>query len=94
MKEEAQNYTAPETKNIADLQKVSTSIEVEDREYEKKDGEKFSLKVITVEGEDYRVPTSVLKSLKSILTEKPELEYFKVRKEGTGMNTSYVVIPL
>jgi len=94
IKEEAENYTAPETKNISDLQKVSTSVEIEDREYEKKDGEKFSLKVITVDGEQYRVPTSVLKALKTILEDKPELEFFKVKKEGTGMNTTYVVIPL
>lgn len=94
IKEEAQAYESPKTKNIADLEKVPTDIETEEREFTKEDGTSFHLKVIVVNGEDYRVPTSVLKSLKAILEEKPDLKFFKVKKVGEGLKTEYTVITL
>jgi hypothetical protein len=92
--EEAQSYNPPQTKNIADLEKVPTDIEVVDNTFKNKDGENFNVKIITIDGEDYRVPLSVLKSLKAILEEKPDLEAFKVVRSGSGMNTEYTVIPI
>ncbi len=92
--DEAQAYEPPQTKNITDLEKVPTGIEVIEKEYTKGDGDKFKLKVIMVDGEDYRVPTSVLKSLKAILEEKPDLKFFKVKKSGEGLKTEYTVITL
>ena len=92
--DEAQAYEPPQTKNIADLEKVPTDIEVVEKEYTKGDGDKFKLKVIMVDGEDYRVPTSVLKSLKAIREEKPNLKFFKVKKSGEGLKTEYTVITL
>lgn len=50
--------------------------------------------MIVVDGEDYRMPTSVLKNLKAILVEKPELKEFKVSKSGEGLKTAYTVITL
>jgi len=94
LKEEAKAYTAPQTKNITELTKVSVDIVIEDREYPKDDGTTFSMKVITVDGEDYRVPVSVLKSLKEIVKEKPEVKFIKVNKSGEGLKTTYTVIPL
>ena len=91
---EAQNYEPPKTENISDLDSVDTNINVEEKEFTKSDGETFSMKVISVDGKDYRVPVSVLKSLKEILAIKPSLKTFKVQKSDTGMNTSYVVVPL
>jgi len=46
-----------------------------------------------VDDEEYRVPTSVLKSLKVILEDKPDLKFFKVKKTGEGLKTEYTVIP-
>ena len=94
MKEEAQAYEPPQTKNIADLEKIPVGIEVEEREFSKDDGTTFKIKVVNLNDEDYRVPTSVLKSLKAILEEKPDLEYFKVKKTGEGLKTEYTVITL
>ncbi|KKK40639.1 hypothetical protein LCGC14_3018650 [marine sediment metagenome] len=94
LREEAQAYEPPQTKNIADLEEARTDLEVEEREGMNNDGKKFSYKVVVLNGEDYRVPASVLKSLKAILEDKPELQRFKVKKSGEGLKTEYVVIPL
>jgi len=90
--DEAQNYQPPQTKNIAELEAVPTSAEVIEREFTKEDGTTFKLKVIVVDGEDYRVPISVLKSLKAIREEMPDLKSFKVKKSGEGLKTSYTII--
>ena len=94
LKEEALNYEAPTTKNIVDLKEVDVEMELEDREGKDKDGEIFKYKVIVVDGEDYRVPGSVIGNLKGILEKKPDLKKFSVSKTGEGMNTRYTVIPM
>jgi len=93
IKDEAKAYEPPQTKNISDLDKVPTDIEIEEREFTKEDGTTFKIKVIVVDDEEYRVPTSVLKSLKVILEDKPDLKFFKVKKTGEGLKTEYTVIP-
>lgn len=92
--EEAKAYQPPQTKNIADLEVVPTSVEIYEKEYQDSEGKPFSMKVITLNHEDYRVPVSVLKSLKEILAAKPDLKSFKVSKSGEGLKTAYTVIPL
>ena len=92
--DEAHAYEPPQTKNITDLDTVDTSLQIEEREFTKEDGTTFSFKVVNVAGEEYRVPISVLKSLKAILAEKPALKTFKVTKAGEGLKTEYTVIPL
>lgn len=94
IKEDAMAYEAPQIKNIADLDKVTTNLVTEEREFTRDDGTTFKVKIVNAEGEDYRVPTSVLKSLKAILEENPELKTFKVKKTGEGLKTTYTVIPL
>ena len=49
---------------------------------------------MSLDGEDYRVPGKVLGDLKAILEKKPTLKKFAVSKKGTGIQTSYTVIPL
>ena len=94
LKDTAIAYEGKSTGNIADLPKVSTELVVEDREGLNEENKKFSYKVVVIEGQDYRVPASVLKNLKAILEENPNLKNFKVKKTGTGMGTEYTVIPL
>jgi len=95
LKEEAQAYEPPTTKNIADLDVVDVELELEDREGKNSDtNEAFKYKVIIVNGEEYRVPGSVLGSLKAVLEKKPTLKKFSVSKQGQGMNTRYTVIPI
>ena len=94
IKEEAQAYEPPVTRNISELDKVPVSLQVEEREGTKKDGKIFRYNVIVLNGEDYRVPNSVLKGLKVILEEKPDLKEFKVKKTGEGLNSEYTIVTL
>lgn len=90
LSEEAKNFESKaKVNNIADLQSVSTDLQVkEDIEAE------FPYKYVIVEGLKYKVPSSVLTSLKAILEENKDLKKFKVKKTGEGMETRYTVIPL
>jgi len=94
LKDAAKSYEGKSTGNIADLPKVSTDLKIEDREGVNEEGKTFNYKVVIIEGNEYRVPVSVLKSLKAILEENPNLVFFKVKKTGQGMGTEYTTIPL
>lgn len=94
LKQEAEAYESGTTKNIVELKQVSTDLEVFEETYNTKDGDQFTIKFIVVEGEKYRVPNSVLKSLKALLRDNPGMKKFKVVKMGTGMDTNYTVVPL
>ena len=94
LKEEAQAYEPSQIKNIADLNEVFVDFDVKTVKRKRSDGEEYTLKLITVNGEDYRVPNSVLNDIKNILSIKPDLKRVKVTKKGTGLNTDYTVIPL
>ncbi len=100
LKEEAEAYEpAAKTKNISELETVSTNLKLEDDSFTftEKDGQEKTVKqkVIVVDNEKYRVPLSVIGSLKVILEDNPELEKFKVKKTGEGKDgTKYTVIPL
>lgn len=90
LSEEAKNFESrAKVNNIADLQSVSTDLEVK----EEVEAE-FPYKYVVVEGSKYKVPTSVLASLRAILEENKDLKKFKVKKTGEGMETRYTVIPL
>jgi len=90
IKEEAKNYAPTSTiKNITELPAIDVDLVVfEDLEAE------FPYKFIEIDDNRYKMPVSVLNSLKSIIAAQPELKKFKVVKSGKGMDTRYVVIPL
>jgi len=95
LKKEAEEHESPsKTKNISELNQISTDAVVEDDNFTNKDGEEVKQKIIVVDGEKYRVPISVLNSLKAILEDNPNLKHFKVKKTGEGMDTRYIVIPI
>ena len=94
LKEAAQAYVPPQTKNIVELDKVSTDIEVKEQEGKNSKGEPFTYNYIEVNGEKYRVPNSVLDGIKALLTKLPNLKFVSVIKSGEGMNTKYQVIPM
>jgi len=94
IKESANNYESTRTKNIAELTKVSTSLEIIERVFKEGTADEFRINVIVVEGNDYRVPSTVLSSLKEILAIKPDLEFFRVTKTGSDLQTKYTTIPL
>ena len=87
------------TKNIADLDKVSTDLEVLDDEFEFEDKQGVKKvvkqKVVVVDGENYRIPVTVIQQLKVLIEDNADLKFFKVKKSGTTKDdTRYQVIPV
>lgn len=92
-----EHVSATATKNITDLPEVLVDMELQDDSFEfEKDGETKTVnqKVIMVGEEKFRVPTSVINQLKVHLEDNPTMKKFKVRSNGSGMDTRYTVIPL
>jgi len=92
--ESARAYEPRQTLNIVDLEVVRTDAEVLDGEGTDADGKSFKYKYIIVNEKEHRIPYTVLEQLKSILSAKPGLKTFQVKKTGTGMGTRYQVITL
>lgn len=90
IKDTANSYEVKgKVKNISELPVVDANLVV----FEELEAE-FPYKYIEVNSERYKLPASVLGSLKAILEENPNLKSFKVKKTGEGMDTRYTVIPL
>ena len=79
----AKTFEGQNTRNISDLKEVDVNLILEDREAIDKFGKTFKYKVIVINNEDYRVPTSVIGNLKVILDKVPTLKKFSVVKKGT-----------
>ena len=99
LKDEAMAYEPQQTHNIAELPEVSVDIELQDDEFQtmdKRTGEEKTVhqKVTEIDGKKYRVPNSVIAQLKVLLEDNPNLQKFKVKVSGTGLNTDYTVIPI
>lgn len=96
----AKEYEASTTKNIADLDSVSTSLELVEDEFEFTDRQtgqqkKVQQEVVVIDDIKYRVPASVKQQLKVLLEDNPNLKKFKVKKTGTTKDdTRYQCIPL
>ena len=94
LKDEAVSFTGKNLKNISELKSVSVDLVVYDFKDTNANGEEYEYKYIEIEDKQYRIPPSVLSSLKQILEKKPQLKTFAVSKTGEGLNTKYTVIPL
>lgn len=92
--EAAQKYEMGKMASITELQKISTTVPIGEKTFKEGTAEEFRVLTITVDGKVYRLPSSVLANLKILLEERPGLKTFKVRADGSGMNTRYTVIPL
>ena len=92
IKQEAEAYEPTTTRNISELESVSVDIEVYDKTFKQGTPEEFSVKLALIEGEEYRIPLTVLRDLKAILESKPDMKTFRVNKSGQGMGTTYTVI--
>ncbi len=94
LRDTSKAYEPKKTKNIADLEAVSLDVEMSKTSGVDKEGKSFEFHVANVAGEEYRVPSSVIEAIQTIMENKPGLKTIKVVKKGTGMNTEYTVIPL
>jgi hypothetical protein len=91
LKDEAKAYEPKQTLNIADLDTVSVDVDLKEAEGINEKGEAYTYKYAEINGEQYRVPKSVLESLKEIIALKPDVTQVKVEKTGSGMATRYKV---
>lgn len=95
IKESAQKYEPKRMKNISDLEVVRTDTEFTENEKRKdQNDQEYTVSYFIYNGEEYRVPASVLEQLKGILVAKPDLKTFRVTKSGEGKGTKYQVISL
>ena len=91
LKETAVEYEPKLTLNIAVLDKVDISFPREEITGTDKDGKTFDYHVMIANGQEYRVPNTVLEEIQKILKLKPDTKSVKVSKKGSGLNTSYSV---
>jgi hypothetical protein len=94
IRDSAKAFVPKTTKNVADLDAVNLEWSVEDRKGKNEEGKEFDYKVVVKDGEDYRIPASVLNQIKTIVECKPNQKTVRVIKKGTGMNTEYTTIQL
>ena len=93
--EHAKEYEPTRMKTIADVEAVSIQqVFFKDESRETQEKEIYKVSYIVVDGEEYRVPNSVLEQLQTMMEEKPEMKTFRVTKKGEGKGTKYTVIPL
>lgn len=90
----SEEYESKVTDVISVLDKISVDLEIRKETFTNDNDEEFTVNLVTIDEQDYRVPDSVLKQLKVHLEENPKLKFFKVKKEGEGLKTSYTVIPI
>ena len=97
-KEAAEEYEPKRTANIADLEKFDVSESIEERTGKDSEGKTFAYNVLIRDGEEFRVPNTVLETVKGILAANKkhdkEITTFSVEKTGEGMGTKYQVISL
>ncbi len=93
-KEEAKAYIPKETLNIADLDEFSINIVLLDGEGTDKEGKPFYYKYAEIDSKEYRVAGSVIGGVKALMEKMPNLEKVSVLKQGSGLNTTYQVIPI
>lgn len=95
IKEKALAHEQSKTRNISELEKFSANMDLETFEGFDSEGKKYSYEYITdKDGAKYRVPNSVLAQMHVYLIEDPSTEFFKVKKSGEGLKTSYTVMPV
>ena len=94
LKETAMAYEPPKTLNIAELEKIPVDADITQESHKDDKGKEFTYFVATIEGKKYRVPSSCLAGIKGILQKLPNTKFVSVLKQGTGMNTTYQVIPI
>jgi hypothetical protein len=90
--EAAKAYQPPQTLNIADLNQVSIhELQILEKDGKNAEGEVFTYKYTIVEGKEYRIPSSVLEEIQTIIKLKPDVKIVRVKKSGTGLATRYKV---
>lgn len=95
LKDFAKTFEGKKTRNITELEVVNLeNLEILEKEGTDKENKPFHMIVGISNNEEYRIPESVMRDIRTIIENKPTLKTIKVIKKGTGMGTTYTVIPL
>ena len=95
LKQTALDFEPQQYKNIADLEIVDVEVPVEKKVFKQGTPDEFEAWVFVKDGEEYRVPNSVLADIKILAKENPNIKSIEVKKSGEGKtNTRYMVIPM
>lgn len=90
--EEAKAFEPQQTMNIADLDSVPVrDVQLFTKEGKNAEGEAYSFRYLEFNGKPYRVPTSVVEELQTIIKLKPDVKNIRVKKSGSGLATRYKV---
>lgn len=82
------------TKVISDLDSVSLQVDMIPKVFKEGQVDEYTQDVITIDGEDYRVPKTVQAQLKTMIESGVKFDTFEVVRTGTTMSdTVYTVIP-
>lgn len=77
-------------RNITDLEIVKLDVElVMNEERKDSEGKQYIVNYAIVDGQEYRIPSSVLEQIKEIRKQKPDTKAVKVTKSGSGLGTKY-----
>jgi len=83
------------TLSIADMERFDVNMEIQSFSGKNQKGEVFQYDFVEdKDGNKYRIPVSVLTQLHVYLKENPEHQQFTVLKQGAGMETKYMLIPV
>jgi len=86
------DYEEPNTYvNISEVEKIPVDMDAEEKEFNDRDGQPYTAIMAVVDDVEFRVPKSVIGQVASLMEDNAEMEYFKVRKTGTGLQTAYFV---
>lgn len=80
--------------NVAELVTLNVDTDIETRIFAEGSEKEFKVDGFEQDGKFYRVPFSVQKQIAVLLDEIPDLKIVKIKKVGSGMDTSYMVLPL
>jgi len=95
LRQEAEEFEIIQIGNIAELESVNIDdVFIKEEEHKDKDGEIFKVKFFKLNDIKYRVPSSVLEGIKTILKRFPDTKNIAVDKNGSGLNTKYNVLPM
>lgn len=91
IKQAALNFEADTMNHIVDLDKVSVNLALFEQEKTSSKGEKYNQFYTVINNKKYLIPGKVLEFLQEKLELKPDIEFFKVTRTGSGLATKYKV---
>jgi len=94
LKEAATKFVAKTISNVAVLDRVPINAEIELKTFKEGTKEEYESYIATIEGNEFYIAMSVMGQIQEFIADMPGLKAVRVKKNGEGLNTRYVVIPL